>query len=91
MNNKKDFDIYFEINKDNTTIFESINRFCKLYIEEKSLLEISFLSKKQFDLYTFRNKEIVKKKEWKKRYISLNILNHVIKDIERRKNKIIKK
>ena len=91
MNNKKDFDIYFEINKDNTTIFESINRFCKLYIEEKSLLEISCLSKKQLDLYTFRNKEIVKKKEWKKRYISLNILNHVIKDIERRKNKIIKK
>jgi hypothetical protein len=42
-------------------------------------------------LYIFRNKEIRKKKEWKVRYISLNILNHVIKDIERIKNKTIKK
>jgi len=91
MKNKKNFDIYFEVEKNNTIIFEDVNKFCKLYIEEKSLLEISGFSKKQLDLYIFRNSEIIKKKNWKKRYISLNILNHVAKDIERRKNKAIKK
>lgn len=91
MKNPKDFKVYFEINKDNTRFFRNISQFCDLYIEEKELLKISTLSKKQLDLYIFRNKEIRKKKEWKVRYISLNILNHVIKDIERIKNKTIKK
>lgn len=89
MNNKKDFKIYADVTKDNTSLFKDVSEYTKLFLEEKDILEISWMSKKQLDLYIFRHPEIIKKKNWNHRLISINILSHVLKNIKRIKNNIL--
>jgi hypothetical protein len=60
------------------------------YLEEDTILDISWMSKKQLDLYIFRNKEIKKIKNWKTKLISMNILNHVLRNFKRMKNNLNK-
>ncbi len=85
MNTKKDFKIYADITKDNTSLFKEVSEYTKLFLKEIDILEISGMSKKQLDLYLFRHPEIIKTKNWKQRIISINILPHVLKNIHRMK------
>lgn len=86
MNNKKEFKIYADIKKDNNSLFKDVSEYTKLFLDENDVLEISWMTKKQLDLYIFRHPEIIKTKNWKIRIISINILKHVLKNIKRIKN-----
>lgn len=88
MKQQKDFKIFLNIEKENTSFFEDISEFSKVFLEEKDLLEFSGMSKKQLDLYLFRNPEITKMKNWKKKFISIQILKHVMKNMKRKKNNL---
>lgn len=85
MKQQKDFNIYLNIEKQNTSFFENITEFSKVFLEEKELLEFSWISKKQLDLYLFRNPEIEKMRDWKKKFISITILYYVMKNLRRKK------
>lgn len=84
MKQQKNFKIFLNIEKENTSFFEDISEFSKVFLEEKDLLEFSGMSKKQLDLYLFRNPEITKIKNWKKKFISIVILKHVMKNMKRK-------
>lgn len=84
MKQQKNFKIFLNIEKENTSFFEDISEFSKVFLEEKDLLEFSGMSKKQLDLYLFRNPEITKMKNWKKKFISIQILKHVMKNMKRK-------
>ncbi len=84
MKQQKNFKIFLNIEKENTSFFEDISEFSKVFLEEKDLLEFSGMSKKQLDLYLFRNPEITKMKNWKKKFISIVILKHVMKNMKRK-------
>ena len=86
MKQQKDFKIFLNIEKENTSFFEDISEFSKVFLEEKDLLEFSGMSKKQLDLYLFRNPKITKMKNWKKKFVSIQILKHVMKNMKRKKN-----
>lgn len=88
MNSEKDFKIYLQATKDDTSLVKDVTEYTNVYIEEETILEISKMSKKQLDLYIFRHPEIIKIKNWSTRLISINILKHVLKNINRIKNKI---
>lgn len=87
MNSEKDFRTYLQVTKDGTSSVIDVTDFSNLYIGEETTLEISNMSKKQLDLYIFRHPEIIKIKHWSTRLISINILKHVLKNINRIKNK----
>lgn len=89
MNSKKDFKIYLQINQFDTSNFKEITNNSKIFLLEKEVLEISWMTKKQLDLYIFRHPEIIKTKNWNHRLISINILSHVLKNIKRIKNNIL--
>lgn len=89
MNSKKDFQIYLQINQFDTSNFKEITNNSKIFLLEKEVLKISWMTKKQLDLYIFRHPEIIKTKNWNDRVISINILNHVLKNIKRIKNNIL--
>lgn len=88
MKQQKNFKIFLNIEKENNSFFEDISEFSKVFLEEKDLLEFSGMSKKQLDLYLFRNPEITKMKNWKKKFISIQILKHVMKNMKRKKNNL---
>ncbi|MFA5917765.1 MAG: hypothetical protein WC850_06035 [Candidatus Gracilibacteria bacterium] len=88
MKQQKDFEIFLNIEKDNTSFFEDITEFSKVFLEEKDLIEFSGISKKQLDLYLFRNPEITKIKNGKSRFISIKILRHVMKNMKRKNNNL---
>jgi hypothetical protein len=41
MKQQKDFEIFLNIEKDNTSFFEDITEFSKVFLEEKDLIEFS--------------------------------------------------
>ena len=88
MKQQKNFKIFLNIEKENTSFFEDISEFSKVFLEEKDLLEFSGMSKKQLDLYLFRNPEITKMKNWKKKFVSIQILKHVMKNMKRKSSNL---
>lgn len=72
---------------DNGNRFSILQDSNKLFLEEKYLLEVSGISKKQMDLYLFRHKEILTHKEKGQKYININILWYVFKNLNNNKTK----
>jgi len=86
MKKNKNFKFYVNVEKENTSNIYDVSEKDMFYLEEDTILDVSWMSKKQLDLYIFRNKEIKKIKNWKTKLISMNILNHVLRNFKRIKN-----
>jgi len=84
----KNFKIYVKIENNWTSKIHDITKQDAIFLDEEEVLEISYMSKKQLNLYLLRHKEIKKIKDWNKKLISIKILKHVFKNIKRINNKI---
>lgn len=82
---EKDFKIYIKIPKDNSYKFIDTSKTTKLFLREKDILEMTWIKKKQLDLYLYRHPEIKREKHNKEKLISSKILYYIMKYFERKK------